>query len=303
MASTSNIVSLIHYLNKTRKTFWTTFEKQVKSLLTDHNTSLGFDVSPSLQKKLTKNDYSKDVEDLINRASRNLKIDEYNNTITEDSLQVYIRSLSKQAGIRAIQLDLLEVFIRYVKFHTDVSAPTIPRLVTVKSDMPCLTAVELLRAHYAEKIDQLLTTEMVQTTSVQNYQQGAGRLVLWLMFRLGVIEQALLQHIITAPVEHFVILNPLCYFKHNEKRIFLDTTAQLLLQQVWALQESNDKATNLLKCINAYLTKADPSRQLITTKFTKLKEAAKIHLTLKASPMQARPRRVRIVVRSFFHNS
>ncbi|WP_445428942.1 hypothetical protein [Alishewanella sp. HL-SH05] len=140
MASSSNIVSLIHYLNKTRKTFWTTFEKQVKSLLTDHNTSLGFDVSPSLQKKLSKNDYSKDVEDLINRASRTLKIDEYNNTITEDSLQVYIRSLNKQAGIRAIQLDLLEVFIRYVKLHTDISAPTIPRLVTVKSDMPCLTA-------------------------------------------------------------------------------------------------------------------------------------------------------------------
>lgn len=288
MAAPTNTISLSPWLLREHPTFFPELLEALHEYLKSSGASLGFEPHPSLKKSLSKADLANDFEDLKNRVSKHLQLDLNLGYLTKNSITGYVKGLSVRAAERAVQLDLLEVFIRQVTQITGIKAPPIPRLVTTKSDMPIVTASALLRGHVAAVINQQLSDEMQIPSVLTTQLEISGRLILWLMFKLGVLDQKLLRHIVQGSKEHFKQLGAFCYYEHEAKRVLLDTQSLLFLQQIWMVRHLDSTNIVLIGAIKSYLKIALPQLLKETINFTQLKEIARVHLTLTSSPLLAR---------------
>ncbi|MDD4864229.1 MAG: tyrosine-type recombinase/integrase [Alishewanella agri] len=288
MATTTNTTSLNPWLMREHPTFFPELLEALHEYLKNSGTSLGFEPHPSLKKSLSKADLANDFEDLKNRVSKHLQMDLNISSLTKNSITSYVKGLSKRAAERAVQLDLLEVFIRHLKQITGISAPPIPRLVTTKSDMPIVTASALLRGHIAAVINQQLSDEIQTPTMLTTQIEMSGRLALWLMFKLGVLDKELLKQVIQDPKAHFKQLKAFSYYEHGTKRVLLDTQSLLFLHQIWMIRHQDTTKITVIGAIKSYLKIVLPQLLKESVNITQLKEIAKVHLTLTSSPLLAR---------------
>ncbi|CAI3798254.1 Tyrosine recombinase XerC [Rheinheimera sp. MM224] len=288
MARPSNTVELSLWLQRKHPTFFPELLNALHAYLQSSEVSLGFETHPSLKKSLSKADLVKDFDDLKNRVAKHLLLDLAQNSLTQNSITGYVKGLSKRAAERAVQLDLLEVLIRQLTQVTGITAPPIPRLVTTKSDMPVVTASALLRGHLAATVHEQLSKEIQAPTTLTSQLEMSGRLVLWLMFKLGVLDKDLLRLIIQGPKAHFKQLGEFSYYEHSSKRLLLDTQSLLFLRQIWLERGQEDNKMTVSGAINAYLKVALPEIPLTGFNYTQLKDVAKVHLTLTTTPLLAR---------------
>ncbi len=199
--------------------------------------------------------------------------------ISEASLRRVIRCFSSDLNIRSIQYDILELVLRMSDKEEGIKSPELPKIVSLKKDIPALTPTDFVISHTAMDLHDLLESEVGKETDSR--LEIAGRLALWLVLKEAVLSKKTLDAMLNPSKIGWYQIQRCLYFQESDEMHLVSTQTRLWLYQYW--RQNNDKKVSSLAAIRHFLKQRH--FPVAFSGFRQLVRLAKIEQTLRQSPV------------------
>nr|WP_086938231.1 tyrosine-type recombinase/integrase [Thaumasiovibrio occultus] len=199
--------------------------------------------------------------------------------VSQASLRRVISYFSTNKDLRQIQYDILELVLRTAKAEAGIDSPELPKLITLKKDLPVLTPTDFVYSAGASYLFPSLESEV--PSGADEPLLVIGRLALWLVLKEGVVVQKTVEQMLSPAKQGWYQIDDCLYFQDDQTMVMVSAQTRLWLYQYWLL---NDGAKpTLALSIRHYLQRR--GLPLSFGHFRKLTRLAKIEWGLTQGPV------------------
>ena len=177
-----------------------------------------------------------ELKDIKNNIDKVLKLTQQfvtfdNEKISSSSVSAVIKKLSKDFQLHNFQLMLLHLLLRLVQQVFGVKSVQIDRSYQIKQDAPLLKPDDFLTSRLQSDLYALLESEEKQLSFIESPETQTGFLLLWLFLKEGIDSTPALTAIAYHPNSVKALSRH--WFYQGKERIWLSSTAELLLRAFW----------------------------------------------------------------------
>ncbi len=177
-----------------------------------------------------------ELKDIKNNIDKVLKLTQQfvtfdNEKISSNSVSAAIKKLSKDFQLHNFQLMLLHLLLRMSQQSFGIKSVQIDRSYQIKQDAPLLKPDDFLTSRLQSDLYDLLENEAKQLSYLGSPETQTGFLLLWLFLKEGIDNTAALTAILYHP--NGVKTLSRHWFYQGKERIWLSSTAELLLRAFW----------------------------------------------------------------------
>ncbi|GMM66721.1 hypothetical protein MTsDn1_00150 [Alteromonas sp. MTD1] len=166
--------------------------------------------------------------------------------INSQSVSTVIKKLSKDFQLQNFQLMLLHLLLRMIQQSFGIKSVQIDRSYQIKQDAPLLKPDDFLTSRLQSDLYDLLESEAKQLSYLGSPETQPGFLLLWLYLKEGIDSTAALTAILYNPNRVKALSRH--WFYQGKERVWLSSTAELLLRAFWRNHAAKPK--NCLTEIN-----------------------------------------------------
>lgn len=177
-----------------------------------------------------------EAKDIKNNIDKVLKLTQQFVTfesehINSQSVSTVTKKLSKDFQLQNFQLMLLHLLLRMIQQSFGIRSVQIDRSYQIKQDAPLLKPDDFLTSRLQSDLYDLLESEAKQLSYLDSPKTQTGFLLLWLYLKEGIDSTSALTAILYHPNNVKTLSRH--WFYQGKERIWLSSTAELLLRAFW----------------------------------------------------------------------
>ena len=179
--------------------------------------------------QLASNEINNNIDKVLTLTQQLVTLN--NEKIASNSVSAVIKKLSKDFQLHNFQLMLLHLLLRMTQQSFGITSVQIDRSYQIKQDTPLLKPDDFLTSRLQTELYNLLENEAKQLNYLGSPETQTGFLLLWLFLKEGIDSTAALTAILYHPNNVKTLSRH--WFYQGKERIWLSSTAELLLRAFW----------------------------------------------------------------------
>ena len=179
--------------------------------------------------QLASNEINNNIDKVLTLTQQLVTLN--NEKIASNSVSAVIKKLSKDYQLHNFQIMLLHLLLRMAQQSFGIKSVPIDRSYQIKQDAPLLKPDDFLTSRLQSDLYDLLESEAKQLSYLGSPETQTGFLLLWLFLKEGIDSTTALTAILYHPNSVKTLSRH--WFYQGKERIWLSSTAELLLRAFW----------------------------------------------------------------------